>query len=102
MPRGLGCANGYCMVVRRYEDLFAWQLSTELCDVLFEITKRGPAWQDEEFRKQIRSAAQKAPALIAEGFIRYTPGEIVRYLRMARGELGEIQNHLAFARRNVS
>jgi four helix bundle protein len=88
------------MVVRRYEDLIAWQLSVELCDVVFDITEAGGASDDEEFRSQIRAAAQKAPALIAEGFIRYTPGEFVRYLRMARGELGEIQNHLRFARRH--
>jgi four helix bundle protein len=55
--------------------------------------------KDLEFRSQIRHADQKAPALIAEGFLRYTPGEFVRYLRMARSEIGEVQNHLDFARR---
>ena len=32
--------------------------------------------------------------MIAEGFARYTDREFVRYLRMARGELAEVQSHL--------
>ena len=35
--------------------------------------------------------------MIAEGFLRFTPDEFVRYLRMARGELGELQTHLTVA-----
>ena len=86
--------------VRIFQDLIAWQLSMELCDVIMEITSTGPAARDTDFRDQIRRAAKAAPPLIAEGFIRYTPDEFVRYLRMARGELGEVQSRLEFARRN--
>ena len=85
--------------VRRFQDLVAWQLCVELCDVVFEMTETGSAARDIEYQAQIRSAAKKAPALIAEGFLRFTAPEFVRYLRMARGELGEIQNHLEFGRR---
>jgi four helix bundle protein len=87
--------------LRRFQDLIAWQLSVELCDVVFEITASGAGARDLEFQGQIRNAAKKTPALIAEGFLRFTPGEFIRYLRMARGELGEIQNHLEFARRRT-
>jgi four helix bundle protein len=52
-----------------------------------------------EFRDQIRRAAENGPALIAEGFVRYTPYEFVRYLRMARGEIGEVQSRLDHAAR---
>src|SRR5262249_53640877 len=48
---------------------------------------------------QIQESADSAPALIAEGFRRFTTPEFVRYLRMARGELGEVQNDLEIARR---
>jgi four helix bundle protein len=85
--------------VRKFEDLIAWQLSMELCDAIFEITDTGPAARDPEFRAQIRDAAKKAPSLIAEGFLRFTAAEFIRYLRMARGEIGEVQNHLEFGRR---
>jgi four helix bundle protein len=79
---------------RRFEDLAAWQFCREMEDVIFEITEAGPVKNDEEFRSQIRDAAKKAPPLVAEGFIRFVPKEFVRYLRMARGEIAEVQSRL--------
>ena len=80
--------------VRRYEDLVAWQLCLAMSRVIFDMTQSGPASKDLEFRDQIRKAADAPAPLIAEGFIRYTTPEIVRYLRMARAELAEVQTHL--------
>jgi four helix bundle protein len=86
-------------MVRRFEELVAWQLSVDLCALVFEITEDGKAAADTEFRDQIRRAAKAAPSLIAEGFVRFTPPEMVRYLRMARAELAEVQSNLAVGRR---
>jgi four helix bundle protein len=36
--------------------------------------------------------------LIAEGFVRYLPGDFARYLRMARAEIAEVQTDLDEAR----
>jgi four helix bundle protein len=80
--------------VRRFQDLVAWQLCGQLAEVISRITERGPCMRDEEFRSQIRDSANAAAPLIAEGFLRFTPDEFVRYLRMARGELGEVQSRL--------
>jgi four helix bundle protein len=85
--------------VRQFEDLAAWKLSMELNDVVFEITSTGRAFADSGFRNEIRDAARAAPALIAEGFVRFTVPEFIRYLRMARGELGEVLNDLEIGRR---
>lgn len=62
------------------------------------MTESGKCLDDPEFCDQIRGAAQNAAPLIAEGFIRFTPDEFVRYLRMARGELAEVQSRLRHAR----
>jgi four helix bundle protein len=62
---------------RRFEELIAWQMSTELCEMVFSLTESGKCLRDPEFREQIRRAAENAPALIAEGFIRFTPNEFV-------------------------
>jgi four helix bundle protein len=78
-------------MANRFEDLAAWRFCTELCQQVDEITDKVP---DRKFRDQIRDAAESAPALIAEGFARFTTGEMIRYLRMARGELGEVQNDI--------
>jgi four helix bundle protein len=64
-----------------------------------ELTSSGKCLTDQEFCNQIRRAASKAPPLIAEGFIRYTPNEIVKYCRMARGELAEVQSRLLHAQK---
>jgi four helix bundle protein len=71
----------------------------DLSDVIYEITEEGPCLKDHEFRDQIREAAEASAPLIAEGFIRFTPGEFVRYLRMARGEIAEVQSKLKSAKR---
>jgi four helix bundle protein len=85
------------VTANKFEDLIAWQFSTELCELVFRLTESGKCLSDPEFCDQIRRAAENAPALIGEGFIRYTPDEFVRYLRMARGEIGEVQSRLAHA-----
>ena len=84
--------------VKRVEDLIAWQRCRELSKVIFDITDHGPAARDKRFQEQIRDAAQSAAPLIAEGFVRYLPGDFVRYLRMARAEIAEVQTHLDDAR----
>jgi four helix bundle protein len=78
----------------RFEDLVAWQLCVRLGTVVFEMTASGAVSKDFEFRDHIREAADASAPLIAEGFRRFTTAEFVRYLRMARGELGEVQSKL--------
>jgi four helix bundle protein len=86
-------------VREKYEDLVAWQLCVELSDVVSEFVGWGEISKEFALRDQMRHAAQAAPAMIAEGFLRFTPDEFVRYLRIARGELGELQTHLTVATR---
>src|SRR5262245_14636362 len=83
-------------MVARVDELAAYQRCLELCDVIFDITRHV---SNEDFRSDICRAAEAAPPLIAEGFARFTDGEFIRYLRMARGELGEVQSHLLIGRR---
>jgi four helix bundle protein len=82
-------------VAKQFQDLAAWQRCVELSDAVFRITARV---SERRFRDQIRGAAAAAPALIAEGFARYTPRDFAHYLRMARGELAEVQSHLVIGR----
>jgi four helix bundle protein len=100
---GVDCARHKdILAARRFEELRAWQLSMELSDLIYEITEDGPCVKDFEFRGQIREAAEAAAPLIAEGFIRFTPDEFVRYLRMARGEIAEVQSKLKSGKRKNS
>jgi four helix bundle protein len=85
--------------VKKFQDLVAWQLAMDMSDAIYEITETGPAARDLDYRGQIRSAASKPAPLIAEGFVRFTTPEFIRYLRLARAETGEVQTHLETGRR---
>ena len=80
--------------VTRFEDLDAWKLSTELRDLVYQMTESGRVLDDRRFRDQIRDAASGAPRNIAEGFGRFNPREFEQYTRWAKASLMETQNHL--------
>ncbi len=86
------------MGAKHHEEIVAWQLANELQCAIFEATARGAASQDFKFCNQIRGASSSVSANIAEGFWRYTHREFARFLRIARGSLGEAQNHLRTAK----
>jgi four helix bundle protein len=86
------------MGVRDFRDLVAWQLAETLkCEVL-SFTESGPAARDLRFRDDIRASSASAPANIAEGFGRFTPGQFATFLGYAKASLVETQNHLIDAR----
>src|SRR5476649_1451920 len=91
---GTICANAPAMVARRYQDLFCWQLSSELKRRVYAFIAMPPTSKDFEFCKQIRGSARGAPRTIAEGFGRFRPADFARYLEFARASLIETQNHL--------
>jgi four helix bundle protein len=93
------CPHDGMAGVKKFQDLVAWQLAMDMSEAIYEITETGPAARDIEYRTQIRSAASKPAPLIAEGFVRFTTPEFVRYLRLARAEIAEVQTHLETGRR---
>jgi four helix bundle protein len=80
--------------VRRFEELFVWQLSEELKLGIYKVIARPAVARDYDFSRQIRRSARAAPALIAEGFGRFRRNDFARYLELALGELAETRNHL--------
>lgn len=83
--------------VKRFEDLVAWQRSRSLCVEIYRVTGSFPS--DERFGlvSQMRRACVSIPSNIAEGFGRQTTPDFVRYLRMARGSLFEVQTQALIA-----
>ena len=82
------------MIARRFEDIEAWQLATEVEQEVLVLTDRGPAGRDFNFRDQIRNAATAAPRNIAEGFGRFWPKEFAHKCEIANGELHEVESCL--------
>jgi four helix bundle protein len=79
--------------ISRYEDLVAYQTSDELANLIDEQVL-GPASRNQKFCDQILKSSAKAPAQIAEGFLRFRSKESAYYYRIARASLGETQAHL--------
>lgn len=80
--------------INRYQDLIAWQFADELADVVDRLAETGGAARNHSFQQQILKSSAKAPAQIAEGFLRFKPREAAYYYRIARASLGETMNHL--------
>lgn len=96
----MDCALQFFMPgVRRYEDLDCWKLAMELADLYDAMTSVGPASRDLDFKNQLRTSGTKAPAQIAEGFLRFRPADFANFLRIARASLGESQTHLERGRK---
>lgn len=85
--------------IRSYEDLIAWQKAVEFCQQVYEVSGAFPP--DERFGliSQVRRSAVSVPSNIAEGYGRGTPAEYVRFLRVARGSLYEVETQLVIAAR---
>lgn len=80
--------------ITRYEQLVAWQASNDLADLVDSMISDGPATSNSDFCRQIQKSSSKAPAQIAEGFLRFKAKESAYYYRIARASLGETQTHL--------
>src|SRR5215213_2152883 len=93
------CSNPVVGSVTRFEDLDAWKLSSELESLVYVLCGQGTLRADSQLTSQIRRSAGSAPALIAEGWGRFSPADFANFLRMAKGSLNETKNHLRSARR---
>ena len=80
--------------IKRFEDLEAWQLSRELTNQIYEITKRESICRDFSFVDQLRKAAISTMNNIAEGFERGSNKDFVKFLFIARGSAGEVRSLL--------
>jgi four helix bundle protein len=92
--RGMSIATTRRVVVRRYQDLVAWQLANELKLKVYALVDQTTARDDRKFCDQIKDAAASAPRNLAEGFAYYLHPDFARYTRTAKASLVETHNHL--------
>ncbi|HKA08490.1 MAG TPA: four helix bundle protein [Gemmataceae bacterium] len=84
-------------MIRRFEDLIAWQKARGLTKRIYLATRDGPVTRDFRFSGQIRSAGVSVMANIAEGFERGGLGEFHQFLSTAKGSCAEVRSHLYVA-----
>lgn len=80
--------------VRNFRDLIAWQRAMELARVVYEVTTAMPAAERFGLTNQMMRAAVSVPSNIAEGHGRPSRSDYLRFLRTARGSLGELATRL--------
>ena len=85
--------------IRSYEDLRVWQAGIALAERAYLVTKTFPDSERFGLTTQLRRAAVSVPSNIAEGYGRGTRLDYLRFLRIARGSLFEIQTQILIAHR---
>ena len=81
-------------VYKRFEDLPVWKLAKDLAVQIYQITKGDEFRRDYGLVDQIRRASISVSSNIAEGFERGSKRELIRFLYIAKGSLGEIRSQL--------
>ena len=82
-------------MAKSFRDMIVWQLAFELKEKVVALIASSPrAMRDFDFRDQLTDACKSVPSNIAEGYGRYRPAEIARFLEIAMGSLDETENHL--------
>ena len=77
-----------------FEDLQLWKRSSRLAS---DILKSAQDWKLWPLRDQAYRSAISVPSNIAEGCERDSCPEIIRFLRIAKGSLAELQTQLYLA-----
>ena len=81
--------------VRRYQDLFAWQLADRFkAEVDRLVLNNSEALRAWKYRDQILESAAAVPKDILEGFIRYSPAQFAYLLTCALASLAEAEEWL--------
>ncbi len=84
-------------LVKRFEDLRAWQEARRLTTEVYRLTTQGQFARDFGLRDQLQRAAVSVMANIAEGFDCESPAEFARFLEIARRSTVEVQSLLYVA-----
>lgn len=83
----------------RFEDLPVWQEAIRLAEEIYNMTE-DKAWSgSRSLRDQLERAALSVSNNIAEGFERGTTNELLAFLYIARGSVGEVRSMLCFLER---
>ena len=85
-------------MIRRFEDLIAWQKARTLTAEIYRLTGSGSLARDFGLKDQMQRAAVSVMSNIAEGHERATPPEFARFLRIAKASCAELRSQLYVAK----
>ena len=80
---------------KKFDEIIAWQLSHALKLQVDDFLNRPAFRRKFKFHDQLHDAVRSAPRNIAEGHLRgFKHREFAQFVRVAKGSLGEVLNHL--------
>lgn len=82
------------VLIKKFEDIVAWQEARKLVASIYKITNTGALAKDYGLRDQIQRASVSAMTNIAEGFDCESKVEFARFLGIARRSAVEVQSLL--------
>ena len=85
------------MKILKFEELPIWKLSLSITKIIYDLTSNYKFSKDYCLRDQIRRAVISISSNIVEGFEKNNNNEFIRYLKIAKGSLGEVRNQLYIA-----
>ncbi len=85
------------MKITKFEDLDIWKNSLVITKEIYDLTSIGGFSRDFGLRDQIRRAIISVSSNIVEGFEKNNNNEFIRYLKIAKGSMGEVRNQLYIA-----
>ncbi len=82
-----------------FKQLTVWRKSIDLTDVVYVETESFPDHERYGIQSQMRRAAVSVPSNIAEGQAHRSHKDFIRFLRLARGSIAELQTQAVIAGR---
>jgi len=83
--------------IKSFRDIVAWQKAYALGLTLYRVTATFPEQEKFSLSMQLRRGGVSVASNIAEGYGRGGQGNYVRFLKIARGALYEIETQISFA-----
>jgi four helix bundle protein len=86
-------------MIKSYEDLDVWQRAMQLVEKIYRLTENFPRKEQYRLVDQLCRAAVSVPSNIAEGSMRHTTKEYIRFVGIAQGSLAEVETQVMIAHR---
>ena len=83
--------------MQSYKDLEIYKLSHQAALDIHMMTLKLPPLETYEEGSQIRRSSKSVSANIVEGFEKNNNNEFIRYLKIAKGSVGEVRNQIYIA-----
>ena len=86
------------MKIIKFEDLNIWKLSLKITKLIYDVSSNKYFIKDFGLKDQIRRAVVSISSNVVEGFEKNNNNEFIRYLKIAKGSIGEVRNQLIIAK----